>query len=745
MTDIKLVPNDKVIRNILMGIMCGAVVAGCGPSAEERRAKAMSEIVPLQMECNSLKSSDWDSVKNDPKYVQANEMIAIAKGMFDKDMLDEAKVKYEEALTLCRSLTPQVVSNLISVAVKEIEDRSRMSRGAEKWRSIIKEANDKIKFAFSMQMGRAEYEAAMKKVVEDAEAHLHPKMRIKCKLGETFVDGANYSIGKKFYQTPEEVDLVVGEIVPGVSIDYGKDGTNYSARVGKIIPDWMGCKEFVVDLMPTPNAGESGFVELPHGVSIEMVWCPKGSLKIEYKEQNGDAKVADLCVDHGYWISKYELTKRQAWSIRTLKWPDDARPNGKEIDLPADRSGDFHGNIGDEFFKLLNQCQTNVVFRNPTALEWEYALRYGGFEVTPDNFNEYAVSFLQKPKSTLPSEGLFDRSVKKRDVQKVGTKKANKLGLYDMLGNAAEVVSDSMEVYLGLRNPIASPPYLKGGSWSQGFEGATALLASQSARWNEKYIGFRLVADYNGPLCKEVAKTIATPEVGSNWKSPSTGMQFVWVESLKGWVGMYEVSNAEFRKFKQEHDSGKYKEFSLNGDRQPVVQVTFADAEYFCDFMNKNDQDSLGDLYRYQLPTEEQYVQYATCGDGRTYPWGGAYDSESIGGNYADASAAQVFQGRKLLANYDDGHPVSCNVEDSWKNSLGLYGVGGNVWEICYKVDKDHKVMRPPRLGSYGEIVWRGASWFYSKDDVLRNDYRFVYLPKTKGIDMGFRLVLMAK
>lgn len=58
-------------------------------------------------------------------------------------------------------------------------------------------------------------------------------------------------------------------------------------------------------------------------------------------------------------------------------------------------------------------------------------------------------------------------------------------------------------------------------------------------------------------------------------------MAFVWIPSLKIWVGKYEVTNGEYRKMKPSHDSKAYEGHSLNGDRQPVVYMNFDDAKEF--------------------------------------------------------------------------------------------------------------------------------------------------------------------
>jgi formylglycine-generating enzyme required for sulfatase activity len=73
-------------------------------------------------------------------------------------------------------------------------------------------------------------------------------------------------------------------------------------------------------------------------------------------------------------------------------------------------------------------------------------------------------------------------------------------------------------------------------------------------------------------------------------------------------------------------------------------------------------------------------------------------------------------------------------VERSGKNDWGLYGVGGNVWEVAADDVSG---------GSFG--AWRGASWILSYPDTLRCVYRLGNAAAYRGISDGFRLVLSAR
>ncbi len=218
------------------------------------------------------------------------------------------------------------------------------------------------------------------------------------------------------------------------------------------------------------------------------------------------------------------------------------------------------------------------------------------------------------------------------------------------------------------------------------------------------------------------------PVAGQNWTSPSTGMEFMWIDALKLWVGKYEVTNGEYRKKERGHDSKSFGRHSLNGDRQPVVYVNFDDAKKYAEWLTAQDRASLSGA-KYRLPSEQEFLAYAQCGRGWEYPWGNNWPPVSgRAGNYHGQEGASSWN---KISGYLDGHPVTCDVEKSWANPWGLYGVGGNVWETCASDASGN---------SFG--AWRGASWYFYSQDHLRCSYRLVGDGSIRYFSLGFRLVL---
>jgi formylglycine-generating enzyme required for sulfatase activity len=335
----------------------------------------------------------------------------------------------------------------------------------------------------------------------------------------------------------------------------------------------------------------------------------------------------------------------------------------------------------------------------------------------------------------------------------VGSFPANAYGLYDMGGNVWQWCEDWFDKDQKER-------VLRGGSWGCG--GRLDLLSS-SRKNCEPGIrgfdnGFRCVltaaVDTAAPSPSlPVSTSAATP---ANKDAPfinTLGMQFVPVPGTKTLFCIHETRRQDYaayaavvsgldRSWMSQQDNGVA---CGDKDNHPVVGVSWKDAQAFCKWLSGKE----GVIYR--LPTDEEWSWAAGIGQeeqrtqGTTpamlgqllkteFSWGTAWPPPEGAGNYCDASRKAAAPGEvRSIEGYDDGFPTTAPVMSYKPNNLGLYDMGGNVWEYCEDWYDNEKYER----------VVRGGSWFDGARGDLHLSRRGRRDPGARFNDRGFRLVLV--
>ncbi|MEM9016564.1 MAG: SUMF1/EgtB/PvdO family nonheme iron enzyme [Verrucomicrobiota bacterium] len=214
-------------------------------------------------------------------------------------------------------------------------------------------------------------------------------------------------------------------------------------------------------------------------------------------------------------------------------------------------------------------------------------------------------------------------------------------------------------------------------------------------------------------------------------------------------VAEFETRVRDYRQFVTESGLFSMPPISLvQGLNHPIVGVTLAEAQAFCDWLTQKEQ-SLGLLrpwQRYRLPTDLEWSRLSGMEEetgatpeerGRSgalnYSWGTEWPPPEQVGNFADLAAVNQL-GRYVIEGYTDGFPTTSPVGSFQPSSLGLQDVAGNVWEW---------VSDPYSSSSQDFHVVRGGGWESDEASKLRLSYRNFVPPDARQEFFGFRYVLV--
>jgi Sulfatase-modifying factor enzyme 1 len=276
-------------------------------------------------------------------------------------------------------------------------------------------------------------------------------------------------------------------------------------------------------------------------------------------------------------------------------------------------------------------------------------------------------------------------------------------------------------------------------------------------------------ANVSTPLAPEKALEVieqATKE--QPWQN-TLGMKFVPLAGTQILFSVWNTRVQDFRAFIDDNPSydppGEMWSLSKDGWKQrgatwkepgfqqgsthPVVGVSWNDAKAFCEWLTIRERASgaLSAGMKYRLPTDEEWSVAVGLDSepGNTpeekdskknlYPWGKRWPPPAKSGNYRGVESKDKNEPRDwdVIESYNDGYARTSPVGSFEPNEMGLYDMGGNVWQWCedwYNSEGKSRVLR-------------GASWNDSNPANLLTSRRFNYMPFERGASIGFRCVLL--
>lgn len=274
-------------------------------------------------------------------------------------------------------------------------------------------------------------------------------------------------------------------------------------------------------------------------LSFEMKAIPAGEFLMGSKKGKADEQPVHKVKLDAFWMGAYEVTwdifepflykdYETTHSIGAVPANVDAvtRPTKPYLDMTFGMGKEGQPALAMTHYNAIQFCKwlyarTGVFYRLPTEAEWEYACRAG-------STTEYAFG---DDESGLGEYAWYKANADGK-THKVGTKKPNAWGLFDMYGNVAEWTYDQYvaDFYAGVKgdkavNPVAVPSKLyahviRGGSYeASAKDSRSATRLPSDPVWKQldpqmpksnwwfpeaPFIGMRLVRPVKAPSKEEI-------------------------------------------------------------------------------------------------------------------------------------------------------------------------------------------------------------------------------------------------
>jgi len=344
---------------------------------------------------------------------------------------------------------------------------------------------------------------------------------------------------------------------------------------------WLPPATDVPDSRAKTESEMKAYAEQIHssGVAIEMTPIPGGEFlmgspasEVDRQENEGPQVRVKL---EPFWMGRHEITWQQFyvwwWRVNFDMKRDEilaerekpkssrdrladaiSRPTKPYCDLTFDMGSSSDcpaicaSHLAARYYCMWLSAKTGRYYRLPTEAEWEYACRSG---------TTTAYSFGDDPKMLDDYAWYYDNADEK--YHRVGQKKPNRWGLYDMHGNVSEWVLDS---YLAdrysklsgpdaVKNPLALPhtdryPFVIRGAgfwddpdWCRSAyrEKSTPKLSEDdptypqdiwlhTKRWAP---GFRVVRPLRMPILKEAKQYEPNPSVLKKYLKAAYGSEYL--------------------------------------------------------------------------------------------------------------------------------------------------------------------------------------------------------------------------
>lgn len=241
-----------------------------------------------------------------------------------------------------------------------------------------------------------------------------------------------------------------------------------------------------------------------NSLKMSLSWCPPGQFQIGTPGATGNEQPVQITLKTGFWIGQTEVTRGQ-WSavMATKPWEDvifkENFPKDAGADYPVcninwDQACQFCERLT-HLEHVAERLPRDQIYSLPSEAEWEYACRAGSS--TKYSFGD--------DDATLGEFAWFEDNAYNAGEpypHRVGLKKPNPWGIFDMHGNVSEWCLDEDQSDLphsGIvhpkNNPKAKFRMIRDGSFGSDSATCRSAFREGGAKPHTRFIGlgFRVV------------------------------------------------------------------------------------------------------------------------------------------------------------------------------------------------------------------------------------------------------------
>ncbi|NQU54513.1 MAG: SUMF1/EgtB/PvdO family nonheme iron enzyme [Bacteroidetes bacterium] len=438
-------------------------------------------------------------------------------------------------------------------------------------------------------------------------------------------------------------------------------------------------------------------------------------------------------------FSSNEDSKYHGFSKSYMALHPYIRRPGCESDFYTLEPMDFYSNTS-ELVQMLRKGHHGVELNNE---EWDRLITWIDMNVP------YRGSYEPRP------YGGFDQVVRRDEL-------LNHFGNVSLSGERELAIADSLRVANGAITPVL-PNLIKKGIATDVTVNGWPIKKKAAAKLQQKFA-------VNGEISKTVKlengislEFVRIPAghfvIGDNNGQPDQKESIVEIKDAY-WMLKTEITNEMFRSIFADHNSRhidqQWKDhifpgYKANKDEQPVIRVTWNQANEFCAELSKQTGLNIS------LPSEAQWEWAARAGSEREMYFGEASKNFSKYENLADYTLRDLAvigvdpkpMGKKnnrfefynfvpKVEKYNDGVLVPEGTAGYKPNAWGLYDMLGNVAEWTSSNYSYEGYKGEPA----GELkVAKGGSW-RDRPKFATTASRDGYLPYQKVFNVGFRIVI---